>query len=478
MKKLTALFLSLLLIAGCVSSEPPPDEAGSNEYAAGQVPDGAPARPFPTDGGYVIPPMLPDNKTEAERHEMMINLLREILLNNLIVDSNGPQDRENFRMVLEHTGHDGNINVSESQGYGMMILAYMAGSEDALGLPEDEWRNGSVNLKDYFDAMLRTVIAFPSVSVPGTTLFAWKLLGDPQGEGSAKTAHFVRDPNGSSATDGDMDIIYALLLADKQWGSGTRFNGRSYMDIALNMLEDLWKYCVHDEYYTLRLGDWARFSPGRLRNATRPSDFILSHLKAYKEADPSHDWQKVLDATYEVISDIRGAENAGGRSNGLLPDFVVRGENRWEVPEGRILEANTDNAYGYNSVRVPWRLGTYYMLSGNTAILEDIISPIDIFAQEYSEGNPAEFSRARMDGSRIGTTDPGTFAAPFLVAAAANGQDQAWVNTFYDGWYEWLNIDGSWQERRAGMDTHRNNHYGDYIQLLALIAANGYWWAP
>ena len=37
----------------------------------------------------------------------------------------------------------------------------------------------------------------------------------------------------SSATDGDMDIAYSLLLADKQWGSNGAVN---YLEEAQNMI--------------------------------------------------------------------------------------------------------------------------------------------------------------------------------------------------------------------------------------------------
>jgi hypothetical protein len=486
MKKLIALSLSLVLAAGCTTPSPLEESGSSDDEPPAVVTAGVPNYPFPTRGNYAVEPMLASNRTEEERHGLMVGLLRDILLNNLIVDSNGPQERDSFRMVLQHSGHieNGirNITTSETHGYGMMMLAYMAGSEEQLDLSPEQWRNGSENLKDYFDAMLRTVIAFPAAS-PGSALFTWKLTGRREdvkeegdgksyiGEGVNKTAHFTRVSNGNSATDGDMDIIYALMLADRQWGDETKFSGRSYKDIAIKMLEHLWLYCVHIEFYTLQLGDWAWSSH------TRPSDFILSHLKAYAEFDPGHDWQKVLDATLGVIKDIRDAENAAGRVNGLLPDFVIRGEGGWEVPPGRVLERNTDNCYSYNSCRVPWRLGTYYLLYGDTPIgdkslYEYVIKPIELFSFEYSDGEIENFSQARMDGTRIGTNNPSLFAAPFLVTSAAAWRDQDWVDAYYGSWEEWR--DGELIENKIGK--WNGDHYGDYIQLLALIAANGYWW--
>jgi len=201
-----------------------------------------------------------------------------------------------------------------------------------------------------------------------------------------KTAPFTRDPeDGDSATDGDMDIIYSLVIADRQWGSNGRYN---YMEIARKMLGDFWQYCVHPAYKTLLLGDWASKGGDKgdpalaalQMNATRPSDFIISHLKAYKAVDSAHNWQEVIDATYGVIKDVYADVKAKhGASRGLLPDFVIRNNanTAWVVPEGFVLEEDTDGSYSYNSCRIPWRLGTDYLLYGGNTTL----SGLDTFAE-------------------------------------------------------------------------------------------------
>jgi endo-1,4-beta-D-glucanase Y len=484
MKTLITAALSLTLLAGCVSGGPP-----------GTQTSGVPSCPFPTAADYTGSPTFASNITETERNDMMIELFKEILLNNLIVDSGGPQERENFRMVLQHSGHTDNnirnITTSETQGYGMMMLAYMAGCEEKLNLSPGQWRNGSESLKDYYDAMLRTVLAFPSTHHTRNSLFAWMLVGTERGdksyvgEGNSKTAHFTRIETGNSAADGDMDIIYSLLLADKQWGENTKFDGRSYKDIAVGMLADFWEYCVHAEYHTLLLGDWAYDTDHEiLSKATRPSDFILSHLKAYAAADPDRDWQKVFDATLGVIKDIRDAENAAGRDNGLLPDFVVRGENRWEVPAGFVLENSYDNAFAYNSCRVPWRLGTYYLLHGDvpiggSSLYEYIIESIDKFAKAYSGGTPGGLGPVYLDGEGFAWKEPATFAAPFALTAMAAESDQKWVNSFHEPWVEYRDIGGGiYRPFDSGLYDYADNYYGTYIKMLVSIAANGYWWAP
>jgi hypothetical protein len=438
-----------------------------------------PQYPFPHYTEYAVTPMMPDNKTKKGIEDIIISLFRNILLNDLIVDSNAPQNRDEFRMVIRHSQEDdrtvkvSHINVSESQGYGMMIIAYMAGCEERLNFSENNWIFGSTSLKDYYDAMLRTVMAFPSIVAP--RLFTWELFGYPSAENTNRTGYktangiksapFTLDRRGGdSATDGDMDIIYSLILADRQWGSSGKYN---YLGIAKNMLDDLWKYCVHDEYHTLLVGDWAKESGYDISaDASRPSDFILSHLKTYKKVDTDHNWQAVIDATYNIIKEIRDGQNAAGNNNGLMPDFVIRGESGWEIPDENFIE-DYDGDFSYNACRVPWRLGTDYLLYGNTAIgnssLYDlIIKPLNDFARKYTNGNPRKLGPMFMNGKPFSWTDPDLFAPPFLVTAVA-GANQEWVNALWSF---------------NGLAKYNRDTYGDYIKLLVMLTVSGAYWRP
>ena len=474
------LILAVGICAGCATGE---------NTAEGRD---APRFPFPQHGasGYAVSPMLPTNKTQAQIDDMIAGLFRKILLNDLIVDANGPMTREDFRMVFRHAQDweisEGmvdvsHVNVSESQGYGMMIIAYMAGSEDRLKLSSRNWIFGCNSLKEYYDAMLRTVMAYPSIT--GSHLFCWELSGYPRNGknktgykvvSGVKTAPFTQDmESGDSATDGDMDIIYSLILADRQWGSDGKYD---YIGCARLMLAGLWDYCVHDQYHTLLLGDWAKDSDNEtLRHATRPSDFIISHLKAYREVDPDHDWQAVIDASYNVIREIRDAQNTLGNTNGLLPDFAIRGESGWVAPEETILEAD-DGSYYYNACRVPWRLGTDYLLYGNSVIgnsslYDYIIKPLDDFAREYSKGALGMFGPFSLAGKIFDWTDPETFTPPLLVTAAANGADQKWVNAFWN-----YAPKDEWDFQ--GLTGYVSDTYSDYIKLLVMLTASGNYWLP
>jgi len=433
--------------------------------------------PFPHKSQYASEPMLPSGiKTDGK----IIALFKQILLNDLIIDLNTPAEKDKIRMVFRHCQQwdidDGSIEVShittsESHGYGMMILAFMAGCEKNLDLLPGQWICGCGCLKDYYDAMLRTVIEFPSVIGKNNRLFAWELFGFPSdGKNKTgykeadgiKTAPFTRDmESGDCATDGDMDIIYSLFLADKQWGSCGKYN---YKQIALVMLENLWDYCVHKEHHTLLLGDWASERDGILSSAVRISDIIPAHIKVYANFDKNHDWQKVLDALYNVIHDLCESKS---RQNGLLPDFAVLKDGRWKAPEKTILEGD-DGSYSYNACRVPWRLGSDYLLCGDTAIGKSslynmIIKPLDEFVNNFTSGDMDRLGPFHLDGAPLGESDSETFASPFLVTAAANKANQSWIDKVWN-----------WD----GLDIYNGDNYGDYVKLLSMLTAAGKTWLP
>ena len=175
--------------------------------------------------------------------------------------------------------------VSEAHGYGMLFTVLMAGYDS--------------NAQSYFDGLYRYYKAHPSNNNP--YLMAWKQNSDFQNIGA------------NSATDGDMDIAYALLLADKQWGArGDQLPAGDKDIINAIMSNDV------NQSQDARLGDWA--TSGIFDTATRPSDFMLNHMKAFRAATGDARWDNVINKTYTIINSIY---NGYSSNTGLLPDFVV-----------------------------------------------------------------------------------------------------------------------------------------------------------
>ncbi len=118
--------------------------------------------------------------------------------------------------------NDGAYVVSEGQGYGMLIAVMMAGADPQA--------------REIFDGLHRYNRRHPSQNNPD--LVAW-----------AQDSNCRDILDHDSATDGDLDIAYALLLAHKQWGSSGSIN---YASEATRVLNAIAKSNVNPTAYTSR----------------------------------------------------------------------------------------------------------------------------------------------------------------------------------------------------------------------------------
>ena len=120
-----------------------------------------------------------------------------------------------------------NLTVAEGHGYGMMLMALMAGHEP--------------DAQVIFDGMFAYFREHP-------TAFHQYLMGSYEDLTCAT-------PPGDfdSAADGDLDIAYALLLADRQWGSCGAVN---YLLEAQRVLVDIADGDLDVTKTYVLLGDW------------------------------------------------------------------------------------------------------------------------------------------------------------------------------------------------------------------------------
>lgn len=136
------------------------------------------------------------------------------------------------------------LGTSEGQGYGMIITVLMAGYDS--------------NAQKIYDGLFKTARTFKSSQNPN--LMGWVVADSKKAQG-----HF------DSATDGDLDIAYSLLLAHKQWGSNGTVN---YLKEAQDMITKGIKASNVTNNNRLNLGDW----DSKSSLDTRPSDWMMSHL--------------------------------------------------------------------------------------------------------------------------------------------------------------------------------------------------------
>jgi endo-1,4-beta-D-glucanase Y len=325
------------------------------------------------------------------------------------------------------TGHDNGMTVSEAHGYGMIVMAYMAGHEP--------------DAKEIFDGMVAYYTDHPSEITP--SLMAWS------------QDHSCNNNNGAaSASDGDLDIAYALLLADKQWSSGGAID---YRGEAERILDGIRSGEIDGGGSYVLLGDWVN---GAHYDATRTSDFMPSHLESFATATGDPVWRQIADRTYDMIETLQ-SEHAP--DTGLLPDFVTSPTTDPTPAYPGFLENPTDGDYSYNACRDPWRIALDFLINGD-ARARAAAGRMNAWIRAETGGDPwAILPGYQLDGDSLGRDyDDMAFIAPFGVAAMVDADNQAWLNSLWD----------------AVVAAGDGGYFGDTIKLLSMIAMSGNWWAP
>ena len=168
-----------------------------------------------------------------------------------------------------------------------------------------------------------------NLQVRNDRLFAWKWKGS------------VLDEN--SATDADVDIALALILASRT------FSKDEYEQQALEILDDIWKVDVlhvGDRHY-VSAGNWA---PHERYSTLHVAYFAPYAYEVFAGVDARHPWQALVTSSYEVLHWL--VFEQGVRTP---PELVFVDNTSGELllaPPG----VKTSSHFGYDAVPLFWRL--------------------------------------------------------------------------------------------------------------------------
>ncbi|NMO50061.1 hypothetical protein HH310_02470 [Actinoplanes sp. TBRC 11911] len=321
--------------------------------------------------------------------------------------------------------------VAEAQGYGMVITASMANREPST--------------KPVFDGLLTYVLAHPSDRHPDLM--------------AAEQDRACHDRGGaSSATDGDMDIAYGLLLADVMWGSEGRYD---YRALASRRIHSIKANTVHPGSNLMLLGDWSGPDDPALYRTSRTSDWMPQHFTAFEKATKDPDWSAIRASHRRAVAHIQSRYSPG---TGLLPDFVESRGGNVEPVRGEVLETRHDGDYHFNACRTPWRLGVDAITSGDKSSTA-AVRKINAWFRESTGDDPNRVgSGYTLGGERYDPDRDNAFWAPLAVAAMTDRTGQRW-------------LDALWA-KMAGSTIDPANYFGSTIQLQVMLVVTGHWTAP
>ncbi|MCI5910643.1 MAG: glycosyl hydrolase family 8 [Oscillospiraceae bacterium] len=324
------------------------------------------------------------------------------------------------------------VTVSEAHGYGMLITASMSDYDK--------------NAHQIFDGMYR--FYREHTSGISENLMAWQQSDN----GKA----LINSDGDDSASDGDIDIAYSLLMADKIWGSDGDIN---YRQSAVDIINDIMKYEVNKTDWTIQLGDWVygEDESSKYYSATRSSDFIMQYFPVFAEFTGDKRWLDVYDKTYEIITEFTEKYNTG-----LLPDFIIKDKNNnFVAAPADFLESENDGSYYYNSCRCPWRIGMDYLINKEPRALKYAES-LSGFLSKSTNNNPEEIMAGyTVDGKPIEDYNDLCFLAPVLISSACTS-DTDWHSAV----------------REAIVDYDDDVYFGDTIKMICLIIDDGGWIVP
>ena len=368
-------------------------------------------RPFPQAGSFpregVVPDAIPREQVNKSVRDFYYYWRAKYILPSVKV----PGD---YKIKYDRRGR----TVSEAMGYGMMITAYMAGSDPKA--------------KGFFDGLNSFRKRFPSKINPA--FMCWQM---PMDESPCRN---------DSATDGDLDIAFALLLAHGQWGDPR------YLEEAKSLIHEIGTSLVRPDG-SLKLGDW-----NEEEGQTRPSDFMPTHFRAFLEATGDQRWKLVETKSYAILNQL---QNQFSPVAGLAPDFSIEEKGQWIPAKPKFLEGLHDGEFNYNACRVPWRIGWA------ASTLEDprakaLLTPFLAWVLSHAKNPESLRSGFHLDGSDIkgNTFDSACFIAPTGVAAAALG-NQAWLNGVFNYCRE-----------------KKEEYFEDTVSMLCLLVMSGNAWIP
>lgn len=384
--------------------------------------------PFPAHVNYPGATLYPNHRTQAQKDADVRAYYDYWKSTYLVTAGTAPDGTPMWRVTMGT--NDPGRTTSEGMGYGMTIVVFMAGHDPQA--------------QAIFNGLWKFARQHPSRS--NSNLMAWEV---PEGT------------DNNSAFDGDADMAYALLLADKQWGSSGAINYRADAVTLINAIE---ASTIGPASRLPMLGDWVNPS-GSLYNeySPRTSDFMLANFRAYGLATGKPVWSTV---TANVQASVNHLQSTYASSTGLLPDFTEKTsstDTRQKPARAYFLEGPDDGKYSYNAFRVPWRLGLDAVLNNDPTSLAQA-RKINNWAQSKAGGVPSNLKEPgyTLSGTAINSTwsYSAMIGAPLGVAAmTGNSTQQAWLNALYDSVYQ-----------------RRVKYYSDTLTMICLLIMTGNHW--
>lgn len=278
-------------------------------------------------------------------------------------------------------------------------------------------------------------------------LFAWKWGVKRDGTYGA----LVDQGGQNSASDADSDIALALLMAASRWQQ------QSYLSESKKIITGMW-----DEEVIFAAGKpylaSNNLEKGSKQNAIiNPSYLSPYAYRLFAKVDAAHDWNGLVDSSYDLINQTIDAKLDKSASAGLPPDWIALNKTTGAITAVQGSDTLTTN-YGYDAMRLPWRLALDYQWYGEPRA-KATLSKMSLLKEQWQQTGKI-YSTYSHDGAVVknhevaegyatslayfSVTDPETAQSIYnqKLKTLYDQNKNAWVSpmTYYADNWAWFGI--------------------------------------
>jgi endo-1,4-beta-D-glucanase Y len=321
-----------------------------------------------------------------------------------------------LRVKRPNSGSQPNTSNSEGTAYGMEIALYMGDQETFDKLWQyEQLHRGKNGLMD------------------------WEIAPDG---GVLSTG---------GASDGDEDMAFALVMADKKWG-GKGSLSDTYANHAKKLIDLIWQYEVdHQRNDVLMPGD--QFGVGEVINI---SYFAPAYYRIFGQmTGKTAEWNRTVKTSYDVLEATLNQANKNAQ-NGLVP--------AWSTPAGTPMAPSGTSQpthHQLDSCRTPFRLAQDYCWFGEPRALA--------YLQKISGFYAGIGATQLVDGYNLdGSVFPGAtlHLAAFVAGAGVGAMASSEHTQLRDDAYVAL---AGWQSLLGG-----SLYYNESWSMLSLLMMSGH----
>ena len=311
---------------------------------------------------------------------------------------------------------DPTVTVSEGIGYGMLLAAYAAD-------------------KAFFDGLW----TYYKANSNGNGLMNWRIAGCSGVTGS------------NGATDADLDVAYALLVANNQWPTAT--SPFTYLTEANTQIAHIKNTEVNSStnYQAINGDGW-----GYGNSCRNPSYQAPAYYKEFYKLGNDGNWNNAVTSAYSLIN-----KNVNA-TTGLVSDWCD--QNGTPNTCNGSPNGQTTLGFGYDASRNPWRMAQDVIWNNETNA-----KTICTNLAAYIAGQGASNVKAPLyqtGGLYSGNVHNATFVSMFATAVMGSS-NQTLMNQMYS---ETVLIQDQIQNQSL------SGYFGNTLRCVSLFMMSGNFW--